>query len=233
MVRPRRLRLATSLLLLSLPLSGALRVDPVSAQRNDPRDSTAAVPIGAQDLTGAWEGVVRLDSTWGLPQRPSARSITARVRFHPVGDASPTTMSSRSVHAGTFEIDFDRFGFTLATPDALGWSIGTDSMHAVLNPAVNHGTVELRGTFRGDTITGTWRYVSDPGGARGTFLLRRVTSSKNDEGIETASTGEGPDRWPTELFQNGSVMRCEVSAHRLSTVHLITDTCGLTPHHSP
>ena len=135
-------------------------------------DSLAAV----RDISGTWEGTFRVDSTWKLPERPSARSIPATLHFNPVGDASPTTSSARSVHPGTFDVDFSRFGFTLSTREALGWSVSDDSMRATLNPTVDHGLVEVHGAFRGDAIVGTWRYTSDPGGAMGTFSLRKVPS---------------------------------------------------------
>jgi hypothetical protein len=135
------------------------------------RDSTAA----ARDISGTWEGTFRLDSTWRLPQAATARSVHARLRFNPVGDASPTTSSARSVYRGSFEIDFSRLGFTLSTSEALGWSVSAESMRATLNPTVDHGLVEVQGTFRGETIVGTWRYVSDPGGAAGTFAITRTS----------------------------------------------------------
>jgi hypothetical protein len=140
-------------------------------------DSGRADTVGAvaRDISGTWDGTFRLDSVWQLPERPTARSVRARLQFSPVGDATPATSSARSVHAGTFEIDFSRFGFTLSTHEALGWSVNPDSMRAVLNPTVDHGLVELHGTLRGDTaVVGTWRYNADPGGARGTFELRRT-----------------------------------------------------------
>lgn len=127
----------------------------------------------SRDITGTWKGTFRLDSTWKLPERASSRAIPAVIRFNAVGDATPTTISSRSVHPGTFEIDFSRFGFVLSTPEALGWSVTDDAMRAVLNPTVDHGLVEVHGTFRGETVAGTWRFVSDPGGASGTFELTR------------------------------------------------------------
>jgi hypothetical protein len=130
----------------------------------------------ARDISGTWHGTFRLDSAWRLPQRPSARSVPATLHFNAVGDASPTTSSSRSVHPGTFAIDFSQFGFTLSTQEALGWSVGEDSMRATLNPTVDHGLVEVQGSFRGDTIVGTWRYAGDPGGAMGTFSLRKAAA---------------------------------------------------------
>ena len=137
------------------------------------RDETAVVAV--PDISGTWEGGVRLDSVWRLPNRPTARMVRARLQFSPVGDATPTTSSTRSVHAGTFEIDFSRFGFTLSTREALGWSVSPDSLRAVLNPTVDHGLVEIHGTIRDDSVVvGTWRYNTDPGGARGTFELRRT-----------------------------------------------------------
>lgn len=136
------------------------------------RDSLVSV----RDITGTWEGTFRLDSTWKLPERASARALSARLHFNPVGDASPTTSSTRSVHPGTFDVDFSRFGFALSTQEALGWSVSDDSMRATLNPTVDHGLVEVHGTFRGDTIVGSWRYTSDPGGAVGTFELRKTSN---------------------------------------------------------
>ena len=135
-------------------------------------DSTAA----AGDVTGTWQGTFQLDSAWNLPQRATTRSVPARITFAAVGDATPTTSSARSVHAGMFEVEFQRFGFSLSTQEALGWSVGADSMRARLNPTVERGVVEVHGTFRDDTITGTWSYASDGGGAQGTFRLRKSPS---------------------------------------------------------
>lgn len=127
------------------------------------------------DISGVWEGTFRLDSAWRLPERADQRAVPAIVRFNPVGDASPTTSSPRSVHAGTFEIDFRHFGFTLATMEALGWSVNADSMHAILNPTVDNGRVEVHGAFRGEgVVAGTWSYGAGSGGARGTFELKRA-----------------------------------------------------------
>jgi len=125
------------------------------------------------DITGTWTGTFQLDSAWQLQQRASSRAVPARIQFAAVGDATPTTSSPRSVHRGTFDIDFSRFGFTLSTQEALGWSVTADSIRAVLNPTVDRGLVEVHGAFRGDAIVGTWRYVADPAGARGVFTLRR------------------------------------------------------------
>jgi len=136
------------------------------------RSGTAATAM--RDISGTWEGVFKLDSVWRLPEHATAQSVPARVRFNQVGDASPTTSSARTVHPGTFDIDFSRFGFTLSTREALGWSVSADSMRATLNPTVDHGLVEVHGSFRGDAIIGTWRYTSDPGGATGTFEIKRT-----------------------------------------------------------
>jgi len=175
MTTPAVLRLTMIAMLLSLPAPGW---------------GQGAVP---HDLTGTWDGVIRLDSAWRLRDRPSSRSITARVRFNAVGDASPATISPRTVHPGNFEIDFARFGFTLSSRDALGWVVSRDSIRAILNPAVDHGTVELSGAARGDSIVGTWRYVSDPGGATGTFVLRRVMP-RGDASTDTVAMASAARR---------------------------------------
>ena len=162
-------------LMAAIMIAGVGGVDARAQSAGEPsgRDSDR---VAVRDISGTWEGTFRLDSAWNLPQRPTARSTVARIQFNPVGDASPTTSSARSVHRGTFEIDFSRFGFTLSTQEALGWSVTADSMRATLNPTVDHGLVEVHGTFRGDTIVGTWRYTSDPGGATGAFTIRKTSN---------------------------------------------------------
>ena len=187
----RRL-ISAAAFLLSLSGAGAFglgQIPPVPPP--DSVGSTLRAGLATANLAGTWEGTVQLDSAWGIRERASSTSIPAILRFQPVGDASPTTMSSRSVHAGTFEIDFGRFGFRLSTPDALGWSVGADSVRAVLNPAVDHGSVELRGVLRGETITGIWRYVSDPGGAIGRFTVRRTSTSRSDAHTDTIRALDG------------------------------------------
>ena len=170
MTQTRRWFTGLTLLALMAGPTG-LGVSAQSPSEPDRRDTTAAA---ARDISGTWEGVFKLDSVWQLPDRAEARSIPVRLHFNPVGDASPATSSARTVHPGTFDIDFNRFGFTLSTREALGWSVSTDSMRATLNPTVDHGLVEVHGAFRGDAIVGTWRYTSDPGGATGTFEVRRT-----------------------------------------------------------
>ena len=162
----------TAVLSASLQATSIAQIPPDSSAASRGRDGRL---IAARDISGTWEGTFRLDSAWQLPERATAQTVAARLRFGPVGDATPTTSSARSVHPGTFEIDFSRFGFALSTREALGWSVGADSMHAMLNPTVGHGQVEIHGGFRGEAVAGTWRYAGDPGGARGTFEIRRTT----------------------------------------------------------
>ena len=156
----------------------ARRADPLAQVPPDSgTNGRGANTAGAAvfDLAGLWEGTFALDSAWRLPERATARTTRARIQFSPVGDATAGTSSSRSVHRGVFEIDFSRFGFTLSTHEALGWSLTPDSLRAVLNPTVDHGLVEVHGRISGDSdAVGTWRYTSDPGGASGTFRLQRV-----------------------------------------------------------
>jgi hypothetical protein len=171
-IYPRRLinqLFLTAIASASLQRTSIAQIPPDS---NATRNFASSLVV-ARDISGTWEGTFKLDSAWQLPERASAQTVSARLRFGPVGDATPTTSSSRSVHPGSFEIDFSRFGFALSTREALGWSVGADSMHAVLNPTVGHGQVEVHGAFRGDTVSGTWRYAGDAGGARGTFEIRK------------------------------------------------------------
>ena len=79
-------------------------------QPNSATTSTVADTVGVAvfDIVGFWEGSFSLDSAWQLPERATARSIRVRMQFSAVGDATPATSSARSVHPGTFEIDFSR-----------------------------------------------------------------------------------------------------------------------------
>ena len=149
---------------------GAAAQSPVELAARD----TASAEL--RDISGMWDGTFRLDSAWQLSHAATRRVVHARLRFAPVGDASPAASSARSVHRGSFEIDFRAFGFTLSTSEALGWSVSADAMRATLNPTVDHGLVDVSGAFRGETVVGTWRYVSDPGGAMGTFEITRSAS---------------------------------------------------------
>jgi hypothetical protein len=81
----------------------------------------------------------------------------------------------RSVHAGTFDIDFSQFGLRVATREALGWSPNARSYSARLNPTVADGGIQLEGELRGDTLAvGIWQYNAGSGGALGRFELRRA-----------------------------------------------------------
>lgn len=145
-----------------------------AAQRpNDAAIASAAKPAPGRDITGIWTGSFTLDSAWQLTRRPSSRTVSARLVFASVGDATPMTSSPRSVHRGEFDIDFSPFGFVLATREALGWSLSDDAMRALLNPTVDREQVQVQGMLRGETAVGTWTYVGERGGARGTFRLVR------------------------------------------------------------
>ena len=170
----RWIRLVTVVCALVAGRGGSLAQPPPNPVYPPRTDSVAARAV---DISGVWEGTFSLDSAWQLPERPTARAVAARIQFSSVGDATPGTSSSRSVHRGAFTIVFSRFGFTLSTREALGWSTSPDSLRAVLNPTVDHGLVELHGRIDGDSVAvGTWRYTADPGGARGTFRLQRATA---------------------------------------------------------
>jgi hypothetical protein len=84
--------------------------------------------------------------------------------------------TARRVHAGSSVIDFAPFGFTLGKPETIAWPLAADSVRMILNPSVDHGLVELDGIRKGERIEGQWQMISDPGGARGTFVLERRRS---------------------------------------------------------
>ena len=137
--------------------------------------SHATSLVVARDISGTWEGTFRSRFDVEARGAASARTVPARLHFNPVGDASPTTSSARSVHPGTFEIDFGRFGFTLSTQEALGWSVSDDSMRGDAEPdgrsRAGGGARHVPGT-RSSGHGATCRIRA--GAQWGTFAIRRV-----------------------------------------------------------
>ena len=136
-------------------------------------DTTSVPPMS----TSKWSTVKRLARPSRMPIDPYILLLLGTVGLAALLPARGTAAHVAS-GASTAAIAFLFFlyGARLSTREALGWSVSDESMHATLNPTVDHGLVEVQGTFRGDTIVGTWRFTSDPCCATGTFSVRKTSA---------------------------------------------------------
>jgi hypothetical protein len=137
------------------------------------------VPAEPPSLAGNWRAWFRLDTAFSLPFATRAREVTARLEFRPAPPVLPAPSGEdapqgRPVHAGSLAGDFRPFGFALGTPEVLGWYEGGDTVRIILDPAVDHGHVELVGSRVADEVVGRWRLIGDPARAEGAFRLSRA-----------------------------------------------------------
>jgi hypothetical protein len=80
-------------------------------------------------------------------------------------------------HLGIYAVDLRPLNVTRELeeriPHAGAQGSNTDSVLVVLNPALNHGSVVLRGVFKADSIVGTWLVTSYGAGTPGSFVMWR------------------------------------------------------------
>jgi len=159
----------------------------------------AALVISAPSLTqaqpptldGRWKLSLVLDSAWRTPQRPSARTLAGELLVDPVEPRPAGGVELPTVHTGSFVVDFRRFGFVVYGATLFASAYATDSVRIVLNPTVDHGHVQLTGRLRKNRIEGAWILVGDPMGARGSFVLERLSeTARRVEQRPPASTAQ-------------------------------------------
>ena len=147
------------------------------------RDSAASrAAAGASlELEGGWDVEMHLERPVMLVSDDTLATADVRGRFVFVRNRSSRdrypAVGIPDYH-GTYEIDFAPFGFTLSAhhqlPTAIAARSGADSVTIALNPTNASLTLLLRGSMRGDSVTGTWTAVSRSVGGGGTFVLRRT-----------------------------------------------------------
>ena len=147
------------------------------------RDSapSRAAAVGSLELDGEWEVEMHLERPLMLVSDATLAPADVRGRFVFVRNRSShdryPAVGIPDFH-GTYEMNFKPFGFTLAAPRQLPTAIaarsGSDSVTIALNPTDAAITLLLRGSMRGDSVTGSWTAVSRSVGGGGTFVLRRT-----------------------------------------------------------
>jgi hypothetical protein len=137
-----------------------------------------------------------LDSANQMAPRPTARIVEGRIIFSPTipnprpFDVMPPD-DSAPMEYGRFYIDFRPFfggpvardvsttieggtGGTLLK-EAEGVVVTGDSVGIRLIPRMTHGSMGLAGKIRGDSIVGSWVQSAYCCGARGRFVMRRLS----------------------------------------------------------
>ena len=168
----------------------------VAAGRTDTLNFTLwRAAVACCRLAGTWRGQLLLDSAGALSPKPTARRVSASIRF---GDEYPnpsprfrsTPDDPTRDEFGRFEIDFRPFFGTQVARDVTTSTYGStggtflieadgsvfagDSVEIELIPRITHWGVSLAGRIVADSITGQWWQRAYCCGAYGHFVLRRA-----------------------------------------------------------
>lgn len=150
--------------------------------------SRSARVADARPLAGVWDGAFTLDAPpLGFDTAALRGARQGRVRgtfaFLPnhvltAAVATGTELAVAPSLYGTYDVDFTPFGFDVRrpdrVPDLVGVAAAGDSVLLLLSPSDDRAQVLLAGTFRRDSLVGTWRLQSAGRGsssAGGHFVL--------------------------------------------------------------
>ncbi len=146
-------------------------------------------------LRGEWRVSLVLKERGALGPTPTKREVSGMIAFR---DTFPPVWPNRTApdsfvteEVGRYDIDLTpffggqiakdvsstTFGSTAGsfTIEATGSVFSQDSVHIDLIPRISHGGLSFVGRMRGDSITGNWTQRAYCCGARGTFVMRRVS----------------------------------------------------------
>ena len=139
-------------------------------------------------LVGAWDVSFTTDPHASLRAPPTTRVLTGTLAFTVDRyGRTETAELSGITNEGTYDIDFQPFGWTTRAADApavavarvdtplrLAGDAGSDSLVVVLSPGSERLVVVMSGTFSGDSASGIWSaYSYRAGGGTGRFVMRR------------------------------------------------------------
>jgi hypothetical protein len=176
------------------PALGMLLLGTLSAcERNDDgeRDHVLQSPA-VQRLVGAWDVSFTSDPHASLRAPPTTRVLSGTLAFT-VDRYGPSETAELSgiTNEGTYDIDFEPFGWTTRAADAPAVAVArvaarlrpvddlvSDSLVVVLSPGSERLAVVMSGTFSGDSAAGLWSaYGYRAGGGTGRFVMRRHATS--------------------------------------------------------
>jgi len=129
-------------------------------------------PLGGDlrrvDLRGTWTLDITPDSAISLPNARIGRSLT--------GTVSMTRRDSTVafiVYTGRYSAKLQTVGLARDTGEVLVSVPVGDTTRIILDPSVDHGSLELVGKGRDDQLVGTWLRTAAPARAWGRFSMRR------------------------------------------------------------
>jgi hypothetical protein len=151
------------------------------------RDHVLESPA-VQRLVGAWDVSFAIDPHASLRAPPTTRALTGTLAFTVDRyGRTETAELSGITNEGTYDIDFEPFGWTTRAATAPAVAVARvstplrpagddvpDSLVVVLSPGSDRLAVLMSGTFSGDSASGVWSaYGYRAGGGTGRFVMRR------------------------------------------------------------
>ena len=175
--------------LLGMLLLGML---PACARQDEgERDHVLESPA-VQRLVGAWDVSFTSDPHASLRAPATTRVLTGTLAFTVDRyGRTETAELSGITNEGTYDIDFQPFGWTTRAADAPAVAVARvsarlrpsgdgvpDSLVVVLSPGSERLAVVMSGTFSGDSASGLWSaYGYRASGGTGRFVMRRHATS--------------------------------------------------------
>jgi hypothetical protein len=157
-------RLALAAGLAALALGGC-----DAAERRPARETGAAV------LTGMWDAAFEV--TRPFLGHDSGATVAGRLVLMPTQALGANRHMPAPTHYGAYEVDYRPLGFRLSAagdvPTLRAALLPGDSVILAFEASDPTHELVLHGRVSGDTIRGTWEYLSRAGGAGGDVVLHR------------------------------------------------------------
>jgi hypothetical protein len=150
--------------------------------------------LAAQSASGTWSIELWLDSANAIGPRPTARFVQGLVLFDTLhvdsGVAGNGSRWTRRSWPGRFAIDLTpffggpigrdvstsiRYPFDEASATEVEAELDGDRLRLHFIPGVSHGGISLSGVVAADSMAGRWEMRAYCCGARGHFLMRRIS----------------------------------------------------------
>jgi hypothetical protein len=160
----------------------------VSACGNDDQQERVALLASppARQLVGTWTARFWLDMGFGRSTHDDSTTIAGTISLEEdtYGHVSADALEN-ATHAGVYNLDFSKFGFSAREPGELPAAIARvsdsprgnsgDSLIIVLSPGTALFPVVMTGLIAGDSAAGQWiASANRSGGISGHFLMKRL-----------------------------------------------------------
>ena len=140
----------------------------------------AQAPQDSRGIAGVWATTLQV-GTAGRADRID-RIVGGQIALLAAGSRQvEPAQRSPATHVGVHSLRLEPLGVESLLPDRLSvvasQSADGASVLVVISPGRDHGSMVLRGTVHGDSITGSWYVTAYAAGPHGTFVMRRVANS--------------------------------------------------------